>query len=278
MTTGRYRRGNATLRQVDDRRSQRENNFFLAIIGLSLLVHTIVAALFLYKPASTNRRRPPALYVDLVMAPPVLNPQRGSAGAINSITSPAPAAKVAPVATPPQPQPQPTVPPVKVAKEPVVVKGNETKKAAVVQDDDIAADIARMKQRKAEQDELKAAQAAIAAMAKKTATDSPAATTVGSATGTGDEAGSAIGDWLQQAVKEKWTWTDRKRKDLSAEIEVNFASNGKIIGYRVKRSSGDARFDKSLTDAFIKLDTLPKPLGKPHQETFLFNLDDLQGQ
>ena len=41
---------------------------------------------------------------------------------------------------------------------------------------------------------------------------------------------------------------------------------------------GDARFDKSLTDAFIKLDTLPKPLGKPHQETFLFNLDDLQGQ
>lgn len=267
MTTGRYRRGNATLRQVADRRSQRENNFFLAIIGLSLLVHTIVAALFLYTPTTTSNRRPPALYVDLVMAPPVANPQRGSASA--TVKTVAPAATI----------PQPTVAPTKVAKAPVVVKEKETKKTAEVKDDvDIAADIAKMKQRKAAQDEQREIQAAIAAMKQKTTPTPVAAAPVGSASGTGDEAGSAIGEWLQQAVKEKWTWPDRKRKDLSAEIEVNFASNGKIIGYRFKRSSGDARFDKSLTDAFIKLETLPKPLGKPLQETFLFNLDDLQGQ
>ena len=267
MTTGRYRRGNATLRQVADRRSQRENNFFLAIVGFSLLSHIIVAAFFLYTPSTTSKRRPPALYVDLVMAPPVANPQRGSAGA--TVKTTAPAVTI----------PQPTVSPPKVVKAPVVVKEKETKKTAVVKDDDdIAADIAKMKQRKAAQDEQREIQAAIAAMKQRTTSTSPVAAAVGSASGTGDEAGSAIGEWLQQAVKEKWTWTDRKRKDLSAEIEVNFASNGKIIGYRFKRSSGDARFDKSLTDAFIKLETLPKPLGKPHQETFLFNLDDLQGQ
>ncbi len=265
MTTGRYSRRNASFRPTGVRRSDRENNFFLAIVGFSLVSHIIVAALFLYTP-TTSKRRPPTLYVDLVMAPPVANPQRGSAGA--TVKTTAPAVTI----------PQPTVAPPKVVKTPVVVKEKETKKTAAVKDNDnIAADIAKMQQRKAAQDEQREIQAAIAAMKQKT-TSTPPAAAVGSASGTGDEAGSSIGEWLQQAVKEKWTWTDRKSKDLSAEIEVNFASNGKIIGYRFKRSSGDARFDKSLTDAFIKLDTLPKPLGKPHQETFLFNLDDLQGQ
>lgn len=267
MTNGRYSRRNASFRPTGVRRSDRENNFFLAIVGLSLVSHIIVAAFFLYTPATTSKRRPPTLYVDLVMAPPVANPQRGSAGATLKTTAPAVTI------------PQPTAAPPKVTKPPVVIKEKETKKTAAVKDDvDITADIARMKQRKAAQDEQREIQAAIAAMKKKTTSTPPAAAAIGSASGTGDEIGSAIGEWLQQAVKEKWTWTDRKRKDLSAEIEVNFASNGKIIGYRFKRSSGDARFDKSLTDAFIKLDTLPKPLGKPHQETFLFNLDDLQGQ
>jgi outer membrane biosynthesis protein TonB len=271
VTTGRYSRRNPSFRPTGIRRSDRENNFFLAIVGFSLVSHIIVAALFLYTPATTSKRRPPTLYVDLVMAPPVANPQRGSAGAVRKIAEPV--AVTPPAATPPQP----VVPQTKVAKEPVVVKEKEVKKPAAIKDDDIAADIAKMKQRKVEQDEEKDALNAIAAMRKRTTPAPQVAAAVGSASGTGDEAGSAIGEWLQSAVKAKWTWTDRKRKDLSAEIEVNFASNGKIIGYRFKRSSGDARFDKSLTDAFIKLETLPKPLGKPHQETFLFNLDDLQG-
>ena len=266
MTNGRYSRRHATFRPTGVRRSDRENNFFLAIVGFSLLSHIIVAALLLYTPATTSKRRPPTLYVDLVMAPPVLNPQRGSAGAVRKVAEP--------LAVPPQP----VVPPTKVAKEQVVAKEKVVKNTPAIKDDGIAATIAKMKQQKIERDELDAAQSTIAAMRKKTTPAPPAPAAVGSASGTGDEDGSAIGEWLQQAVKEKWTWPDRKRKDLSAEIEVNFAGNGKIIGYRFKRSSGDARFDKSLTDAFIKLDTLPKPLGKPHQETFLFNLEDLQGQ
>lgn len=263
MTTGRYSRRHASFRPTGARRTDRENNFFLAIVGFSLFSHIIVAAIFLYNPTTTSKRRPPTISVDLVMAP-VANPQRGSASAIRKVPTP--------IAAPKQP-----VVPTKVPKEPV----KDVKKTAVVKDDDgIAAAMAKMKERKKEQDELKDTQAAIEALKKRT-TPTPQAETVapvGSASGTGDEAGSAISEWLQQAVKEKWVWTDRKRKDLSAEIEVNFASNGKIIGYRIKRSSGDTRFDKSLTDAFIKLETLPKPLGKPLQETFLFNLDDLQGQ
>lgn len=268
MTTGRYSRRNASFRPTGIRRSDRENNFFLAIVGFSLVSHIIVAAIFLYNPAATSKRRPPTLYVDLVMAP-VANPQRGSASAISK------AAK--PVAVAPS---QPAVP-TKVAKAPVVVKAKETKKASVPKDDDadIRKYISEAKQRLADQAILNDTQSDMEKWRKKKTTPAPqVAAAVGSASGTGNEEGSAVGEWLQQAVKEKWTWPDRKRKDLSAEIEVNFASNGKIIGYRFKRSSGDARFDKSLTDAFIKLETLPKPLGKPLQETFLFNLDDLQGQ
>lgn len=265
MTTGRYRRRNPALRPTGTGRNDRENNFFLGMIGFSLFVHILAAAIFSYTPTTTIKRRPPTLYVDLVMAP-VANPQRGSASASKKVAEP--------VAVAPSPPALPT----KVAKKPVAIKAKETKKPAADKVD-IDAEIDKMKEHKKEQDELKEAQAAIAAMKKRTMPAPPAAVAaVGSASGTGDEAGSAIGEWLQSAVKDKWTWTDRKRKDLSAEMEVNFASNGKIIGYRFKRSSGDARFDKSLTDAFIKLETLPKPLGKPHQETFLFNLDDLQGQ
>lgn len=265
MTTGRYSRRNASFRPTGARRSDRENNLFLGIVGFSFVVHVIVVAIFSHHPPAPIQRRPPTLSVDLVM-PPVANPQRGSTSAVRKIVAPLAAKKALAL-------------PVTVAKERVVLKGKEIKKAAVVKDDDgIAEAMVKMKQRKAEQDELKETQAAIAALKEKRKPAPPAVAPIGRASGTGDEAGSAIGEWLQKAVKEKWTWTDRKRKDLSAEIEVNFDINGKIIGYRFQRSSGDARFDKSLTDAFIKLEALPKPLRKPLQETFLFNLDDLQGQ
>jgi hypothetical protein len=271
VTTGRYSRRNASLRSAGIRRSDRENNFFLAIVGLSLVSHIIVAALFLYKPTTPSRRRPPTLYVDLVMAPPVANPQRGSAGAIKKIAEPV--AVAAPVATPPQP-----AAPTKVAKEQVVVKGKETKKTAEVKDEGIAAEIAKMKQRKAEQDEQDATQAAIAALKKKTTPAPAVAAAIGSASGTGDEAGSAIGDWLHGAVREKWSWPDRKRKDLSAEVEIEFDMAGRLSNYRFIRHSTDARFDDSLKRALLSLEPLPRPLRKPFKETILFNLEDLQGQ
>ncbi|MDZ4183478.1 MAG: TonB C-terminal domain-containing protein [Desulfuromonadales bacterium] len=265
MTTGRYSRRNASFRPTGVRRSDRENNFFLAIVGFSLLSHIIVAALFLYTPATTSKRRPPTLYVDLVMAPPVLNPQRGSAGA--TVKTAAPAATI----------PQPTVAPPKVEKPPVVVEKKETKKPAMVKDDvDIAADIAKMKQRKAAQDEQREIQAAIAAMKQKTTSTPPAAAAIGSASGTGDQAGSAVGEWLQQAVKEKWTWTDRKKKDLSAKVEVEFDATGKLSNYRFIDHSTDARFDDSLKRALLSLE--PHQTLRKYKTTITFNLDDLQGQ
>ena len=264
MTTGRYSRRNLPLRQTGARPIPREENFFLVMIGCSVVVHIIAAAIFSHTPPSPIQQRTPPLYVDLVM-PPVANPQRGSAGAVRKIAAPVAVEKVPAL-------------PTKVAKEEVVVKVKEPKKTDVVKDDGIAEAMAKMKQRKADQDELNDAQAAIANMKKKTIPTQQAVATVGSASGTGDEAGSAVGEWLQSAVKSKWVWAGKKRKELSAEIEVTFDTTGKLSNYRFMRTSGDALFDKSLTNALLKLEALPKELRKPFQETILFNLDDLQGQ
>lgn len=263
MTTGRYSRRNATVRPNATRRSDRENNFFLGLIGFSLFLHIIVAAFFLHNPTSRVQHRTPPLYVDLVMAP-VANPQRGSAGTIKKIAEPLAAPK------------QPTVP-TPVPKEQVVGKGKAIQKTAEVVDDDIRQYIAKTKQRLTDKAELDDTQASIAAMRKKTPPTAPVATAVGTASGTGDEAGGAIDAWLQKEVKEKWNWPGRKRKDLSAEVEVEFDTAGKLSNYRFVRTSGDALFDKSLTNALLKLEALPIELRKPFQETIVFNLDDLQG-
>ena len=242
MTTGRYSRRNASFRPTGVRRSDRENNFFLAIVGFSLLSHIIVAALFLYTPPTTSKRRPPTLYVDLVMAPPVANPQRGSAGA--TVKTAAPAVTI----------PQPTVAPTKVAKPPVVVKEKETKKAAVVKEDvDIAADIARMKQRKAAQDEQREIQAAIAAMKQKTTSTPPAATTVGSASGTGDEAGGDINKWIYEEFRAKWKLSKYqiKNPNLTVSLTIEYDKNGSLIKSDFEWS-GDRTFDDSIRNAFDK--------------------------
>lgn len=255
MTTGRFSRRNATLRQVVDRRSQRENNFFLTIVGFSLFLHIFAATLFLLPaPVTPSQHRPSTLSVDLVMAP-VANPQRGGGGRLRQ--SPPPDIRAKELSPPPPSS----------ANETVTTK----EKSRPVRDDDIDDAIARMKDRLAKQAEVRQAEEAIAALRKKT--ENAAA---GSANGTGDETGSAINEWLQQAVKTKWSWPDRRRKELSAEIEVEFDITGRLSNYRFIRHATDSRFDDSLKRALLSLEPLPMTLRKPYRERILFNLDDLQ--
>ena len=264
MTTGRHSRRNATIRQATARRGHRENNVFLGVVGFSLAIHIIVATIFLHNPTAAIQRRPPTLSVDLVMAP-VANPQRGSAGAVKKAVAPVATEKVPPL-------------PAKAPKETIVLKGKEIKKTPAAQDDGVAADIAKMKQRLADKAEEKNAQNAIADMRKKKTPASEATAAVGSSNGTGNKPGSAIDAWLQKEVKAKWNLPGRKRKDLSAEVEVEFDAAGKLSNYRFIRFSGEALFDKSLKDALLKLEPLPKTMREPYKNTILFNLDELQGQ
>lgn len=240
MTNGRYSRRNASFRPTGVRRSDRENNFFLAIVGISLLSHIIVAALFLYTPATTSKRRPPTLYVDLVMAPPVVNPQRGSAGA--TVKTAAPVATI----------PQPTVAAPKVEKPPVVVKEKETKKPAVVKDDvDIAADIAADIAKKREKLELKKIDDEIANMRRKPTSTPPTMATVGSASGIGDEIGGDINGWIYDEFRTKWKLSKYqiKNQNLEVNLTIEYDKNGTLINSKFEWS-GDRTFDDSIRKAF----------------------------
>lgn len=255
MTSGRPNRRNLSTHLNRVRKISREENFFLAMIGCSLLLHLITAAFFQYKPAPSRQHRAPTVTVDLVL-PPVVNPQRGNTGR----SRPKPLPEIAPV-TPLTPEKPAEVQPEK-AENP----------------DDISTEISKMRNRLAEQAaraELQEAQETIAALKKKVTAEKLAKTMVGTPTGTGDEAGGAIGDWLQMAVKKNWVWPG-KWKNIQAKVEVKFDAGGKLIAYRIKEPSGDDLFDKSLLTALAKLEPLPKTIRKPFEETIVFNLEDLQ--
>lgn len=258
MTIGHALRRTRSPHPSGAHRPWREENFFFAMVGCSLLVHVIVAVIFQSHPAPSALHKPPTITVDLVMAP-VANPQRGRAGRMSRPVLPLP------VVTPLEPAVTTKV----TAKEVVVVKEQG-------EEDNINNWIAAKRRRLAEQAERQEVQDAIAAMGKKRTTAPQALAASGSPSGTGDEAGSAIAEWLQVAVKKKWRWPDRKRKDLSAEVKIEFDTSGKLIKCEVFKPSSDPRFDASLERAIRSVEPLPKALNKPFKETILFNLEDLQ--
>ena len=146
VTNGRYSRRNASFRPTGERRTDRENNFFLGMVGFSLVVHVIAAAIFSHNPTPAIPRRPPTVYVDLVMAP-VANPQRGSAGAIRKIAAPVAAKR------------ETSLPCLSCRQsrkgDGCRKRGKRSKKHPWSRMRGIAEAMAKMKQRKAEQDELK---------------------------------------------------------------------------------------------------------------------------
>lgn len=270
MTTGRFRRGNAPSLPAAQRRVPTGEGRFATLLAFSLVVHLVVGLICLQRYAPP-RFVPtvPTVYVDLVM-PPVTNPQRGSAAAVRPVTAPI-ASKKPPAA------------PVKTVKEAVPPPVKEGKKTPAVQETSgVDESIAAMRKRMTEQAEQQSVQAAIAALKQKRAQPAPSPpVAVGSAAGNGDEAGSALEEWLRQALREKWRYSKYQRSGRtvpSAEVEVEFDAQGKLSAYRFIRASQDARFDDSLKRAILSLEALPKPLRKPFKETILFNLDDLQGQ
>lgn len=269
MTTGRFRRGNAPPLPVAQRRVAAGEGRFATLLAFSLVVHLAIGLVCLQRYAPP-RFAPtvPTVYVDLVTAPPVVSPQRGSAAAVRPV-----AATVA----------KPPAAPVKATRAAVPPPVQGGKKTPVVQEKNgVDASITAMRKRLAEEKALHDAQAAIAALKqKRTQPAPPPAAAAGIAAGSGDEAGSAIEEWLRQALREKWRYSKYQRTGRSvpsAEVEVEFDAQGKLAAYRFIRASQDARFDDSLKRAILSLEALPKPLRKPFKETIIFNLDDLQGQ
>jgi colicin import membrane protein len=62
---------------------------------------------------------------------------------------------------------------------------------------------------------------------------------------------------------------------LWAEVTFTMAANGRLSGMRITRSSGNAEFDRSVIDAFVRVGSVgPRPDGKTGSSTLIFRMRD----
>lgn len=62
---------------------------------------------------------------------------------------------------------------------------------------------------------------------------------------------------------------------LSAEVSFTVAANGRLSGMRITRSSGNAEFDRSVIDSFVRVGSVgPRPDGKTDVRTLIFRMRD----
>lgn len=233
MTTGRYPRRPPSLRPTGARRTPREENFFLVMVGCSLAVHVLAAAIFAHTPPPPVQHRPATVYVDLVLAP-VANPQRGEAASRRRMAVPVAA-------------PTPSPLPARAAKDVVVLKGKEIRKEAPANRDDIAADIARIRAKV----ELENAEQAINRMKGKKLPAPQVAAAIGSADASGDKTGGGINIWIYEEFRSKWKLSKYqiKNPNLKVSIMIEYDKNGTLINSKFEWS-GDGAFDDSIRKAF----------------------------
>ncbi|PNU20371.1 hypothetical protein C2E25_07345 [Geothermobacter hydrogeniphilus] len=261
---------NRWRRQAGGRRDPR----LAAMLGYSFGLHLLLVLLFGgWLLPRMQHSKPPVYVVDLVNLP-VKNPQAGRPdGAPKHKVKARPKAKAKPVARP-KPKPKPKVKPkVKPKSRPKAVSKPRPKPKVDYRKTESAIEKLR---RKREREELKRKLAALEAQDTRRAPGSKAP--LGETAGTGSEAGVSYRTWLQQAYKSAWSLSKYQVRslDLKADVEVVYDARGFLRDYTVMKSSGDRRFDDSITQAIRRVDRLEPPPGRTIREIIKFNLKDLQ--
>jgi colicin import membrane protein len=239
-------------------RHRRKKEFGLEVaISCSLLAHLAFFAAFsfldLFRTDHTNAA--PVYYVDMVNLP-VANPQAGSPVQRGSDDMPSPSETPkemqSPVA-PPQKLPVPT--PDKKAPEPRAESEKEFRER-----------FARLEKKV----EGQQTESAIDKLRAKIAAGSGRAGMPG---GTGTEAGSDYGSYIQSRLRDAFekTITSSGRKPMVV-VRLTINRSGKVVGYRIERSSGDKVFEDSVSRAvYLAEENFPPPPGrKEFQQGFIF--------
>jgi colicin import membrane protein len=91
--------------------------------------------------------------------------------------------------------------------------------------------------------------------------------------GTGTEAGSDYGSYIQSRLRDAFarTITSSARNPVVV-VRLTIDRNGRVIGYRIERSSGDAVFEASVKRAVeLAAETFPPPPGRGEfRQGFIF--------
>lgn len=269
MTTGRFSRRPPAPPPSPAVRVPPGYAVFALFIAVSLVLHGLLAWLLLLqiKFIPWNRPQPTVtMAVDLV-APPVLHPRRGAGGATPDPVS-KPAASVPATVTP---APERTT----VVSAPTTKTAGASTGNASASDDEIRERLNAIRQKQQDAREQDNVADAIASLQRARAQKAAA----GAATGSGNETGSAIEDWLRQALRDNWQFSKYQveKYDLRARVEIEFDAQGRLLRYTLVEPSRDANFNDSLRRAIHKLKPLPQAPGKPWRDIILFTLEDLQG-
>lgn len=242
---------------------------FLSSFLLHALIFFLVTQFHSFLPAPIEE---PVYYVDVVNLP-VAAPQAGSA---TPGTAPAPAAPVAP----PAPKPAMALP-VKPADKGTAKSTAPAKPAKPAaqggkspSDVEEAARLNERLNRLARDAEAKHEAAALEAIQRKVAAGGRA----GMPAGSGTQAGSDYGSYIQSRLRDALTQTiayQSKRPEAAVRLVID--KNGKLVRSVMERSSRDTLFNDSVLRAIDKAKASfpPPPAGKQFEKLFVFNPEEV---
>ncbi|HEY5975159.1 MAG TPA: energy transducer TonB, partial [Geobacteraceae bacterium] len=233
----------------------------------SLCLHALLVLLLgnLHFFASTLPEAP-TYYVDLVTMP-VANPQAGSPTAPATAATPASA---------PAPKPSPMTTPAPAAKTtPATKKGlPESGKRPEAADAGAKALTERLAKLERETEARHQAEA-LAALQKKLAAGKA---TAGMPKGTGSEAGSDYGAYIQSRLRDALATTiayQSKHPETSVRLFID--RNGKLTRFVIEKSSRDKVFDDAVLRAIDKAKGTfpPPPTGRDFDKLFVFSPEEV---
>jgi colicin import membrane protein len=229
-------------------------------IACSLLLHAaLLAGLTLFTSfLQVNPTVAPVYYVDILNLP-TANPRAGSPGASGKDSAPP-----APAPTPAQEREEMRLPPKKLSAP--TTKQAPEKKPTAETEKEFRERLARLENKV----EGQHATAAIEALRRKAAAGSGRA---GMPTGTGTEAGSDYGSYIQSRLKDAFALTiASSSRNPMVVARLTIDRHGKVIGLRIERSSGDKVFEESVERAVDRASANfpPPPGSKEFQQGFIF--------
>ncbi|HOP41042.1 MAG TPA: TonB family protein [Geobacteraceae bacterium] len=230
----------------------------VSAVACSLFVHLafLTAFCFLDFFRTDHMNTVPVYYVDIVNLP-VADPRAGSPSNQGSDARPAA----------PEPRKEEMRSPANVPQKlPVPIPEKKKRETSADTDRDFTERLARL-QKKVEGQHT---EDAIEKLRKKVAAGSGRAGMPG---GTGTEAGSDYGSYIQSRLRDAFEKTIVSRSgNPMAVVRLTIDRFGKIAGYRIERSSGDKAFDDSVIRAiYLAEENIPPPPGRKNfQQGFIF--------
>jgi colicin import membrane protein len=231
------------------------------MVGISLLLHaSVFGIVYRFSQLITPRQTGPQTYYVDVVNLPVANPQSGTPSIAPKSAPPMPSSTQQEMKLPPVSQKKPTRPePVQTTKkQPPAAKDKET-------GEQFSERLARL-QNKVEGKQLGDV---LDSLKKKAARGSRA----GMPDAKGIESGSDYASYIQSRLRDAFNTTiayQSGKPEMVVRLRIN--RYGKIIGYRVERSSRDKQFEASVTRAIDMAgeNFPPPPGGQDFENGYIF--------